>query len=301
MKKKSGLGRGLDALIPQGAGPSAEEREGMLRVPLDAIDPNPRQPRSNFDASELEELSASISELGVLQPLLVRKVGERFELIAGERRLRASKQAGLSEVPVMVIETDERGSLERAIVENIHRSNLDPIEEASAYRTLIEEGNLTQEALAERLGRNRVSITNALRLLELPAAIQRLLADRRLTGAHGKALLGLQGNPFQERLARRAADERLSVRETEDMVRRYQQMTEAVKPSPSGSTRARPPEVTEAQKRLADHLQARVRVEMGQRKGKITIDFASVDELQRLQEVIFGGRGSSPPRVVGPE
>ena len=298
--RRSGLGRGLGALLPQGD--AVEERTdpgSQNSVSLDAIDPNPNQPRSEFDDEALNELARSIEELGILQPLLVRDMGAgRYELIAGERRLRASKLAGLTEVPVMVVETDDRGSLERAIVENIHRSDLNPIEEAVAYRHLMEDAGLTQEALGERLGRNRVTITNALRLLDLPSGIQRLLVDRRITSGHGKALLGLESNPFQEKLARRVADEKLSVRETEDLVRRYQSMTSNVTGTSSGSPVSRPAEVTDAQRMLADRLQTRVRVEFGKRKGKIVMDFASLDELKRLTALIADGEGTSANRVT---
>ncbi|MGI8775105.1 MAG: ParB/RepB/Spo0J family partition protein [Actinomycetota bacterium] len=298
MKRRSGLGRGLDSLIPARDDDEAEARGGMRRVGPDLIDANPSQPRETFSQDELDELTHSISTFGVLQPLLVRESsGGRYELIAGERRLRAARQAGLDDVPVMVIETDDRGSLERALVENLHRSDLDPVEEAEAYRQLIEAGGLTQEALAERLGRNRVTISNALRLLDLPDAVKRLLVDRRLTAGHGKALLGLEGNPFLERLARRAADEKLSVRETEELVRKYQSMTPSATTGSRG--RSQPPEVTEVQRALADHLQTRVRVEMGKRKGRIVLDFVTVDELERLSEVILGrAEGAQVTRVT---
>jgi ParB family chromosome partitioning protein len=301
MKKRSGLGRGLDALLPSEETLGAPEgHTGQQHVPLERIDRNPRQPRENFDEADLDELAFSIKSLGVLQPLLVRpSSGGRFELIAGERRLRASKRAGLTEVPVMVVETDDRGSLERALVENIHRANLNPIEEAAAYRQLIDDGGLTQEALGTRLGRNRVSITNALRLLELPTSVQRLLIEKRLTAAHGKVLLALQKNPFQERLARRAADEKLSVRETEDHVRRYEAMTENT--TAKSKARAKPLEVSGAQQRLADYLQTRVRIEVGKRKGKIVLDFVSLAELDRLLRIITGEEGGSEKTVVSPD
>jgi ParB family chromosome partitioning protein len=295
--RRSGLGRGLDALLP-----SSEEgevrKEGLLEVPLDDVDPNPRQPRSEFDHRELEELSASIAVLGILQPLLVRPKSEgRYELIAGERRLRAARLAGLAVVPVLVVDTDEQGSLERAIVENVHRSNLNPIEEAAAYRQLIDEGGLTQEELGGRLGKNRVTVTNSLRLLELPTTVQQLLMAKRLTSGHGKALLSLQGNPLQERLARRAAEEAMSVRETEELARKFEIMGA---PSPGGG-RTRTPvpaSVTEAQRRLADHLQTRVRVEPGKRKGKIVIDFVSLEELERLLGTILGEEPGGSPQTV---
>jgi ParB family chromosome partitioning protein len=298
MKKRGGLGRGLDSLLPSEA-VGVEIRHGQLELPVDSIDRNPRQPRSKFDEPELEELAFSIKALGVLQPLLVRPTSPgRYELIAGERRLRASKRAGLAHVPAMVIETDDRGSLERALVENIHRENLNPIEESAAYRQLMDDGGLTQEALAGRLGRNRVTIANSLRLLDLPIGIQRLLIDKRLTAAHGKALLGLQDNPFQERMAKRAADERLSVRETEDLIRRYESMTEGTT-SPKRA-RSKPLEVSGAQQRLADHLQTRVRVEVGKRKGKIVLDFVSLGELDRLVRVITGDESGAETTTVTP-
>ena len=297
--RRSGLGRGLGALLPQGEVEERGDGGAQNTVSVDAIDPNPNQPRSEFDDDALRELAASIKELGILQPLLVRSSGAgRYELIAGERRLRASKMAGLTEVPVMVVETDDQGSLERAIVENIHRSNLNPIEEAAAYKQLMEDGGLTQEALGERLGRNRVTVTNALRLLDLPSAIQRLLVDRRITAGHGKALLGLDSNPFQEKLARRVADEKLSVRETEDLVRRYASMTSNVTSDRGSASLMRPPEVTDAQSVLADRLQTRVRVEFGKRKGKIVLDFASLDELKRLTALIAEGTEPTATRAT---
>ena len=299
MTRRSGLGRGLDALLPTRGEEGLEGRSGLLRAPLDSIEPNPRQPRESFDEDALEELAASIKELGVLQPLLVREKAGGYELIAGERRLRAARRAGLSDVPVMVVEADDRGSLERALVENIHRSDLNPIEEAAAYRQLIDDGGLTQDALADRLGRNRVTVTNSLRLLSLPTSVQALLVEGRLSAGHGKALLGLDGSPFQDRLARRAASEGLSVRETEDLVRRYQSMTGATS-SGVPSERTRPPSVIEAQKRLAGHLQTRVRVDMGKRKGKIVVDFVSLEELERLVAVLMGEQAGSSSTTASP-
>jgi ParB family transcriptional regulator, chromosome partitioning protein len=296
MPRRSGLGRGLDALLPSEPG-APEPRTGMVHLAVDTIRPNRRQPRRDFGADSLAELAASIAQLGVLQPLLVRRVEDGHELVAGERRLRAARKAGLTEVPVVEVDTDERGSLERALVENLHREDLNPIEEASAYRQLIDDGGLTQEALGERLGRNRVTVANSLRLLDLPTPIQRLLVEGRLTAGHGKALLGLDGNPFQGRLAQRVAQEGLSVRETEDLVRRYQSM------SASGNERtrpARPPLVSEAQRVLSHHLQTRVRVEMGKRKGKIVLDFVSLEELERLLNEIVGP-APSEPTTVSPE
>ena len=297
MSRRTGLGRGLDALLPSQPRTVDLERDAAFKeVSIDDITPNPRQPRATFDEDSIEQLASSIRELGILQPLLVRAHAGAYELVAGERRVRAARWAGLTRVPVMIVETDDAGSLQRALVENIHRSQLNPIEEAAAYRQLIEEGGLTQEGLAQRLGVNRVTVTNALRLLELPTTLQRLLVDGRLTAGHGRALLRLQGNPFQERLGKRAAQERLSVREIEDLARRYEGITRQRSGARAGSGEL-PEIIREAQRRLADHLQTRVRVEGGRKKGRVVIDFATLDELQRLLEAIVGDRSPAGTRV----
>ncbi len=297
MTRRAGLGRGLDALLP----PTASEDSSRLQeVPPRDIDPNPRQPRRDFDEPSLRELAASIAQLGLLQPLVVRRSDRgRLELVAGERRLRAAQIAGLDRVPVMIVETDERGSLERALVENIHRQDLNPIEEAAGYRQLMDEGGLTQEALGERLGRSRATVANTLRLLDLPLSIQRLLVDGRLTAGHGKALAGLSGNPMQERLAQRAAHEGLSARETEELVRKFQAMAGAV-PGRGirGAPGDRPAVATEAQRRLSEHLGTRVRVEMGKRKGKVVLDFVSLEELERIVDIVVGAAPGAEPRVI---
>ena len=285
MKRRAGLGRGLDALLPEAPAPAEQSR--FVTVPIDAVDANPRQPRQGFAEEALAELASSVRELGILQPLLVRRSsGDRFELVAGERRLRAARLAGLEEVPALLVDTDDQGSLERAIVENLHRENLNPMEEAAAYRQLMDEGGLTQEELAERLGRNRVTVANTLRLLDLPLSIQRLISDGRLSAGHGKALLGLQGSPFQERIAQRVAGSGASVREAEELVRKHQDLFGTTSRPGAGGTR--PARVTEAQRRLAERLQTRVRIEMGKRKGKIVLDFVSLDELDRVVRSILG-------------
>jgi ParB family chromosome partitioning protein len=295
------LGRGLDALLPNAPFDDHDEPSGPLReVSIERIRPNPRQPRRTFDDVSLAELATSITELGILQPLLVREAGGAYELIAGERRLRAATRAGLDAVPVIVVETDGRGALERALVENIHREDLNAIEEAAALRQLMDEGGLTQEALGERIGRNRVTVANSLRLLELPVSVQRLLAERKLTAAHGRALLGLQGNAFLDRLARRAAEEGWSTRETEDHVRRYRAMSGV----PQGKNKVegqRPAAAVDAQRKLADHLQTRVRVQVGERKGKIVIDFVSTEELSRVTNLILGDGAAPHTTTVTPE
>jgi ParB family chromosome partitioning protein len=286
MTRRAGLGRGLDALLPAHEARADSAGSGLNQVPLETIAPNPRQPRQSFDDDAIGDLAESIRELGILQPLLVRDLGHgRYELVAGERRLRASKLAGLERVPVMTVVTDDKGSLERALVENLHREDLNPIEEAEGYRQLLDEASLTQEELGRRLGRSRVTITNALRLLSLPPAIQKMLVEGRLSAAHGRALLGLQENPFQLRLAQRVGAEGVSVRETEDLVRRYQAMTPSNKDRQSQS---KPPVAVEAQRQLSEYLQTRVRVDVGKRKGRIVLDFVSTEELERLLRIITG-------------
>jgi ParB family chromosome partitioning protein len=217
----------------------------------------------------------------------------RFELIAGERRLRATRAAGRDTVPVVIVETDEQGSLERALVENLQREDLNAIEEAAAYKQLIEDGGLTQEALGDKLGRTRSTISNSLRLLDLPVPVQRLLIDGRLTAGHGRALLGLENPTLQERLGKRVASEELSVRKTEDVVRTYQGMSGGTGASPRLLGTERAPMVSEAQRRLSERLQTRVRVEMGKRKGKIVVDFVSLEELERLLDVMVGDTKSA--------
>ena len=294
MTRRGGLGRGLDALLPVDEADGGSDRLRDLVVSEIAV--NPRQPRRDFDETALDELTSSITQLGLLQPLLVRATEDGFELVAGERRLRAAKRAGLQTVPALVVETDERGSLERAIVENIHRQDLNPVEEASAYRQLLDETGMTQDELAQRLGRSRAAVANTLRLLDLSDDVKKLLIDGKISAGHGRALLSLQGSPFQKRLGQRIAHEQLSVRETEDLVRRYGSM---VAKSPSGGGRSeRPALAVEAQRKLSDRLQARVRVDIGKRKGKIVIDFASLEELDRLLSLLTQESSSSAPRTV---
>ncbi|MFN2526374.1 MAG: ParB/RepB/Spo0J family partition protein [Actinomycetota bacterium] len=296
MTRKSGLGRGLDALLPGGAEVGLEHRAGIAEVDIGEIDPNPRQPRRSFADESIAELTASIAELGILQPILVRATDSgRYEIVAGERRFRAASRAGLERIPVIVLETDEIGSLERALVENLHREDLNPLEEAAGYRQLIDEAGLTQEELGRRIGRNRVTVANMLRLLELPIGAQRLLQEGRLTAAHGKAILAAAPT-WQERLAQRAAYEQLSVRDTEEMVRRWQERFVKA-PSVKGSSHATPAIVAETQRKLSDYLQTRVRIELGKRKGRIVLDFHSIDELERLLTLLTGNvqRDEGPP------
>jgi ParB family transcriptional regulator, chromosome partitioning protein len=221
MNRRSGLGKGITSLIPlaqtapgDGRGPPV-----LVEVPVADISPNPHQPRVHFDEETLSELAASIAELGVLQPILVRPVAGGFQLIAGERRWRAAQRAGLATVPAVVRESDDVSAVEQALVENLHRDDLTPLEEAAAFQQLIEDFELTHDEVARRVGRSRSAITNTLRLLGLPPAVQHLLADGRLSAGHARALLGTPDRALQERLARRAATEGWSVRLVEEAVR----------------------------------------------------------------------------------
>lgn len=297
MARLSGLGKGLGALIPAdatsvvtGDAPRLEE------IAVGSIVPNPHQPRVHFDEASLAELAASVREIGVLQPVLVRPAGEdgTYELIAGERRWRAARRAGMAVIPAIVRATDDLGSVERALVENLHRQDLTPLEEASAYQQLIEDFSLTHEQVASRVGKSRSAISNTLRLLSLPAAIQALMADGRLSAGHAKALLGTPDRAFQEQLARRAATESWSVRMLEDAVRdRGGAATANDDPPPSAgkvgdgagltaATRLRPPGLLELEELLADYLSTRVNVTMGMNKGKVVIEFADLEDLERI-------------------
>lgn len=304
MSRRGGLGRGLAALIPpapsgDGAEPSPVD-EVMEQVPTttatlaqvapETIVANPRQPREVFDPEELQGLATSLRDVGVLQPLVVRPLGDGYELIAGERRWRAAKLAGLETVPVVVRHTDDGDLLKEALVENIHRVQLNPLEEAAAYQQLLEDFGVTQEELANRLGKSRPVISNALRLLTLPPAVQRRVAAGVLSAGHAKALLAIDDPELLTATAERIVREGLSVRATEELVR-LKLLDDG---QPTGKRR-RPkvtaPGLIELQDDLSDALDTRVRVTMGARKGKLAIEFSSVDELERLVAVIAAGLG----------
>lgn len=279
--------------------PSNGEQSALREVSLDAIVPNPRQPRQIFDAAAISELTGSVAELGILQPLLVREERPgRYELIAGERRFRAARDAGLETVPVLVVETDDRGSLERALVENIHREDLDALEEAAAYRALLDEGGMTQEALGQRLGRSQAAISNSLRLLELPTGIQKLVHDRKLTGGHARALLGLQGHPFQEKAAWSVINQDLSVRKTEELVRHFRERFEGKAPAEPPAPRSAV--AADSERRLKDRLQTKVKVEVSKRRRRIIIDAASDEDLARITSVIVGDVAGGETSTVSP-
>ena len=290
MKAQRGLGRGLGALIPTG-------QSAYREVPLSAVEVNPLQPRQHFDAAALEALADSIRQIGVLQPIVVRETGivGQFEIIAGERRWRAARSAGLDTIPVVVRAVDDESSLTHALIENVHRADLNPLEEAAAYRQLIDDFGVTHDELGRRMGRSRTAVTNSLRLLSLPLTVQRYLMDGELSAGHARALLGCDDLIELEVLAERAVDEGWSVRTVEDAVRSLSVEPETerepspVLPSdevvdvPSAGT-DRPAAVLEVESALADALATSVEVQIGRRGGQIVIRFADMDDLGRLYE-----------------
>ena len=339
MARLGGLGKGLGALIPSdldtpvtsttaGIGsaaasspasggvdyvgipvaglPGDEDRARLVELPIESISPNPNQPRVHFDEESLEELAASIREIGVLRPVLARDMGNGgYQLVAGERRWRAARRAGLTTIPAVVRRTDDLSSVEQALVENLHRQDLTPLEEASAYQQLIEDFGLTHEQVSGRVGKSRSAITNTLRLMSLPPSIQHLLADGRLSAGHARALLGSPDRAFQEHLAKRAVSAGLSVRAVEDAIRDRQ----AGGGDPSASdvtvgtphdgagltpiTRLRPPGLLELEHLLAEHLDTKVSVTMGAKRGKVSIEFADLEDLERIYRQMVEGPGDS--------
>jgi ParB family chromosome partitioning protein len=283
--RRSGLGRGLGALIPPEASGGGGDATSALRdVPTTAIRPNPHQPRRHFDEESLSALASSVQELGVLQPVLVRQVGEGdYELIAGERRWRAAKRAGLPTIPVVVRTADDLSSLEQAVVENLHRQDLNPLEEAAAYQQLIEDFSMTHETLAARVGKSRTTITNMLRLFQLPPAVQKLVADGSLSAGHARALLGTPDRAFQESLARKAVHDGLSVRAVEEAVRTRVELDPAGEGPAAKAPRLRQAGMHELEQLLSEHLATRVKVqETAKSGGKVLIEFADLDDLERI-------------------
>ncbi|MGH9076005.1 MAG: ParB/RepB/Spo0J family partition protein [Acidimicrobiales bacterium] len=288
MARRSGLGRGLGALIPNEV--RGERTSALVDIPVTSIRPNPHQPRGHFDEEALTSLAASVRELGVLQPILVRQAGDStYELVAGERRWRAARRAGLASIPAIVRDVTDTASVEQALVENLHRQDLNPLEEAGAYQQLIEDFGLTHERLSARVGRSRVTITNTLRLFQLPPSVQKLVADGQLSAGHARALLGTPDRSFQEALARRAANEALSVRAVEEAVR-ARNGTDGPTPArrAARASAGRPPALIELEELLSARLDTRVSVEMTARRGRVTIDFATVEDLERIYRAMTG-------------
>lgn len=277
---RQALGRGLDALIPGSSGAVATaERAPTRDLPIDSISPNPFQPRRRFDDEAIRELATSIKTSGVLQPVLVRSVGnDSYQLVAGERRLRAASLAGLERIPVVVKELDDREMLEMALVENIQRENLNPIEEARAYEALIEKTKLTHDQIAERVGKQRVSITNALRLLVLPVEVLEMVSRGTLTAGHGRALLGLESSGDQLAAARYVQTRGFSVRRTEAYVRRRVRKTHSRTPSLKTTG------LSEWSDKLQQKFGTRVVIQAKRKGGKVEFEYYSQEDLERLLE-----------------
>lgn len=325
-RRTGGLGRGLGALIP--SGPSATGLVGgsgtaiggsaagpaptvagarFAELPLDAISPNPLQPRTHFDPEALAELVTSIREVGLLQPVVVREIAPgpdgagRYELVMGERRWRASREAGTGTIPAIVRETDDDAMLRDALMENLHRQQLNPLEEAAAYQQLLHEFGATHEELALRIGRSRPQISNTIRLLQLPAPVQRRVAAGVLSAGHARAILGLPTADAQEVMAARVVAEGLSVRGVEEAVQLAQRDLAQGDPDAGEQEPRRPAhkrpvpaKLAEVAERLSDRFETRVKVDLGRARGKVTIEFASLDDLERIVAVIDAG-----PRLPG--
>jgi ParB family chromosome partitioning protein len=288
--RKGGLGRGLDALIPTSIMPTEiKTQSGVVTANRDEIDvnsisANPKQPRTVFDEDQLTELALSIKEVGLLQPPVVRSIGNgKYQLIMGERRFRAAKLAGLKSIPVIIRQTSDDQLLREALIENIHRSQLNPLEEGAAYQQLLNDFSYTHDELAVKLSKSRPAITNTMRLLNLPPSVQRKVAAGVISAGHARALLSLTDEKEIENLANRIVAEGLTVRAVEEIV-----ATGAAKVK-SGSVRSGKiiaPKLKEISDQLSDHLDTRVNVELGKKKGKIVIEFATIEDLERISKVI---------------
>ncbi len=310
MARRPGLGRGLDAILAseavtedrpvtdavggvqapathEGAAREGGMREGGVReLAVASIRPNPFQPRQHFDDAELLELAASISTVGLLQPVLVRPVEGGYELVAGERRWRASQMAGLEAIPALIRITDDQGALAHAVVENVQRSQLSAIEEAAAYQQLITDFSLTQDQVAEHVGRSRSSVANTLRLLQLSPSIQRMVLDGALSAGHARALLGTEDVSFRQDLAERIVARALSVRQVEQAVRRHSAAASTGEAEPGSPGTTRPAALLELEQLLADRLATRVKVDLGKKRGRIEIEFADLQDLERIFRLI---------------
>lgn len=284
--RKSGLGRGLDALLP-----SDRPEEGFASVPLDRIAPNPSQPRRNFEESGLEALAASIREVGILQPVVIRPAGEsgEYTLVAGERRCRAARLAGLTEIPALIRGVEgEDTNLTEALIENVQREDLGPLEEAAGYRQLMEDFGLTHEEVASRVGKSRPSVTNSVRLLQLPAPVQGLLERGELTAGHARPLLTLDDEAYASHIAQQAAEEGWSVRQVEEAAR-TRKGEGAVTATPPPPRVPRPAAIIELEERLSDHLGSRVKISFGRGGGRLVVRYRDLDDLERIYRRFFGG------------
>ena len=285
MARRGGLGTNLDALIPTSLTVGDKEVGQQNQVAISAISPNPRQPRTHFDPAALEELIASIKEIGILQPPVVRQTTPgKYELIMGERRFRAAKAAGLTTIPVIIRQTPDNELLREALIENIHRSQLNALEEASAYSQLLKDFNCTHDELAQKLGRSRPLISNTIRLMNLPTSVQQKLASGVLSAGHARALLGLSDATAIEKLAARIVSEGLSVRATEEIISAGAPKGQSAK-KPKGSKSASP-ELQEIAERIGDALDTRVTIQGSAKKGTIVIEFAGAEDLKRITKTL---------------
>ncbi len=297
MNRRSGLGKGLGSLIPTDTR-VADDGAALREIPVSAIAANEYQPRNRFDEEALVSLTDSVRELGVLQPILVRESGEhRFELIAGERRWRAARRAGLATIPAIVRDVDDRHSLEQALVENLHREDLNALEEGAAYQQLIDDFELTQDEVAVRVGKSRSAVSNTLRLFQLPGTVQRMVASGDISAGHGRAILGTPDRSEQERLAKRVVTEGLNVRQLEELVRRSASGITSPSAGRSSSGGAvgetKPAALLELEQLLGDHLSTRVTVSMAKGRGRMTIEFADLEDLERVYRAMLAGEQPS--------
>jgi len=286
MAKRGGLGTNLDALIPTSLTVGGNEVAQQNEVSIDSISPNPKQPRTVFNEEAMSELVASIKEIGILQPPVVRQTSPgRYELIMGERRFRAAKLAGLRSIPVIIRQTPDNELLREALIENIHRSQLNPLEEAAAYTQLLQDFNCTHDELAQKLGRSRPLISNTMRLLNLPASVQSRVASGIISAGHARALLGLNNEADIDRLAKRIVAEGLSVRAIEEIIAATSPKSASKAKKKSSGTS---PEVNEIAEQLGDHLDTRVKIKGGKTKGEISIEFSGYADLARIVKKIKG-------------
>ncbi len=282
-KGKTGLGKGLDLLIPTAADKENDNVEPQM-LKISQVEPNRDQPRKQFDKEALEDLAGSIKQYGIIQPIIVCKKDDYYEIIAGERRWRAAKLAGLKEIPVVIREYSEKEIAEISLIENIQRENLNPVEEAIAYKKLIEDYNLTQEELSQRISKSRTLITNTMRLLKLEKSVQKMLADGKLSAGHARALLGLEDTEQQKAAAKMIIDEALSVRQTEDLVRKLNEPEKVKKPSKKIKNSVF---YKDLERNMTENLGTKVKIsQKEQGKGKIEISYFSEDELDRIYTLL---------------
>ena len=296
VEKRGGLGKGIGALIPSGEKDavdvffSSEQKTTLLPVPgaafasipVEQIEPNPQQPRDVFEPEAFQELVHSVKEFGVLQPIVVRPAGDGFQLIMGERRWRASREAGLAEIPAIIRETSDENLLRDALLENLHRSDLNPLEEAAAYKQLLEDFGITQEQLADKLGRSRPQITNTLRLMKLPVMVQEKLVSGVLSSGHARALLSIENESQVIELANKVIKQGLSVRALEELI----SVTKGKKPKAKITPGSTGGALTELEERLAERLNTSVSIKLGKKRGQLVIDFANFADLKRLIDEI---------------